>query len=162
MIKQTFTQFRNAILNEIISHKGIVRALVIHSKDFLNATPDNKQKVFIDHPSKLIRQQVFPYKGVSMTALEQKPYITMELNNFKKRDKNYIRGIVRLYIICPDGLEQTDEGSRYDYIVEQLEEVFSETGIGRFEFETRGDIDIKEGFLGHCIILNITDFHIRN
>lgn len=162
MIRQTFTQFRNAVLNEIISNQGIVRALAIHSKNFLTKTPNNKEQTYIDYPEKLIREQVFPYKKVTFSVKESKPYITMELNNFEKRDNNFIRGVVRLYAICPEGIEQTDEGSRNDYIMDQLEEVFSESGIGKFEFKTRGDIDIKDDFLGHCLVLNITDFHIRN
>jgi hypothetical protein len=160
MIKQTFTQFRNAILNEVISHEGIVRALVIHSKDFLTKTPDKKEQIFIDHPEKLIRQQIFPYKKATSTITESKPLITMEFNDFRKRNKNYVSGVVRMYVICPDNLEQTDEGSRYDYVVDQLEEVFSETGIGEFEYGARSDVNIKDGYLGHCLVLKIIDFHI--
>ena len=111
---------------------------------------------------KLIRKQIFPYKNVSDTILKENTFITTMFANFtKSKDKNFISGTVNFYIITSTTLEKTDYGSRYDFIGDELEEVFNNTGIGVFEFKGRGDIDFpKDDFQCHMIRFDITDFHI--
>jgi hypothetical protein len=161
IIKQSFTELKNILLSTIISNIDILKALVIYSEDFLSKTPSEEEQQKLDRPYEIIRKQIFPYKGVSLTTIEQKPYITMNFYNFRKKSNNFISGMIQFFIIIPEQLEPTYEGSRYDFIADKIEEILSDTGIGVFEFQGRGDIDIKDGFLGHTVSFEITDFYIR-
>jgi len=85
----------------------------------------------------------------------------MGFYNFQKKNNTFIRGIVQFYIFSPIQKEKTYEGSRYDFIADNLEVVFDKTGIGKFEFQGRSDVDInKDGYLCHMVTFEITDFHI--
>lgn len=136
--------------------------MVIHSEDFLTKTPTVDEQKKLNEAYKLIRKQIFPYKGVSFTSIQDDPYITMSFYNFQKKNKTFVRGMVQFYIFIPIQKEKTLEGARYDFIADKLEEVFDRTGIGVFEFQGRSDIDIaKDGYLCHMIVFEITDFHIN-
>lgn len=161
-MKQTFTELKNQILSEIIACEDIIKALVVDGEDFLTKIPTVDEQKKLDEAYKLIRKQIFPYKGVPFTSIEDDTYITMSFYNFKKRNKSYIYGMVQFYILVPIQQEKTFEGSRYDFIADKLEEVFDRTGIGVFEFQGRSDVDIaKDGYLCHMIVFEITDFHIN-
>jgi len=134
----------------------------VKGKDFLNKIPSVEEQQKLNNPLNLIRKQIFPYKGISFTSLKDESYITMNFYNFKKKNNNFIHGMIQFFIIIPidPEWESTYEGSRYDFIADKLEEIFNKTGIGVFEFQGRSDIDIKDGYLGHTVVFDITDFHI--
>ena len=94
------------------------------------------------------------------TATEHKTIICTELSNFYKRGKNYRNGILTLYILTPTQLENTNYGIRYDFIGDEIENIFTDTTIGEFSFESRGDIDVGDRYIGHYISFKITEFHI--
>jgi len=161
IIKQSFTELKNQILSEIIACDNIIKALVVDGEDFLTKTPTADEQKKLNEKYKLIRKQIFPYKGVSFTSIKNDPYITMGFYNFQKKNNTFIRGIVQFYIFSPIQKEKTYEGSRYDFIADNLEVVFDKTGIGKFEFQGRSDVDInKDGYLCHMVTFEITDFHI--
>lgn len=68
--------------------------------------------------------------------------------------------MVQCLIFIPTEQEKTNEGIRYDFIADRLEEIFNKTGIGEFEFGGRSDIDInKDKYLCHRVTFHIIDFH---
>lgn len=161
MIGQTFGYMRNKVCSELIQNKNVVKALVMENKNFLNITPNEEQRNYINNPVSLIRNYVYPYKKIFDTATEHKTFICIELSNFNKVGKNYRNGLVTFYILTPIELEKTTYGMRYDYIGDEIEKIFTDTTIGEFNFHSRGDIDVGDRYIGHYITFRITEFHIN-
>ena len=159
---QKFSDLRNRTFAELLQNKNLVKAIVVDNKDFLNATPTAEQQDLIDNPKKLIRNQIYPYKKTFDTTVEKKVIITSEFTDFKKQGKNYRDGEVTFYILTPIPLEQTDYGIRFDYIGDLMEEIFSKTTIGEFNFSDRGDITLDSQYLGQYVSFRIVEFHIVN
>lgn len=163
MVGQSFTELKNKTLSEITNNTDIIKSLVIHSEDFLDATPNEEEQYKIDNAQKLIRKQIFPYKNIPLVNAEAEVYITSGFYNFEKMDRNYINGMVKFFIIVPVSLEKTSYGSRYDVIADMIEELFYNTGIGVFEYRGRSDVDLPTtDFQCHSIWFNITDFHWKD
>jgi hypothetical protein len=160
MIGQTFREMRNKVCLELLQNKDIIKALVVEDENFLDITLDDKQQKYIDNPSLLMRNYVYPYKKIFDTAMEHKTIISTQFSNFKKYGKNYRNGLVTFYILCPINLESTTYGIRYDYIADEIENIFTNTTIGEFNFDSRGDIDIGDRYIGHYVTFKITEFHI--
>ena len=160
MIGQTFGYMRNKIFSELLQNKNVVKALVVEDEDFLNATPNEEKQQYIDNPVLLMRNYVYPYKRIFDTATEHKTIICTQFSDFNKYGKNYRNGLVTFYILTPIELEKTIFGIRYDYIGDEIETIFSNTTIGEFNFDNRGDIDVGDRYIGHYVTFRITDFHI--
>lgn len=160
MIGQTFKYMRNKIFSELIQNENIIKALVVEDGNFLDTVLNEKQQSYIDNPLLLIREYIYPYKKIFDTAVEKKTIISSTLTDFNKQGKNYRNGILTFYILTPVELENTSYGIRYDYIADEIEEVFANTTIGEFNFHSRGDIDIGDRYIGHYISFQITEFHI--
>lgn len=160
MIGYTFKYMRNKIFAEIIQNTDIIKALVVEDKDFLNATPNEEQQSYIDNPHSVMRKYIYPYKKMFDTVTEKRTIISTQLSNFHKQGKNYRNGILTIYILVPIELESTNQGVRYDYIGDELEEIFTNTTIGEFNFDSRGDIDVGDRYIGHYVAFRITEFHI--
>ena len=160
MIGQTFGDMRNKICLELLQNQNIIKALVVENKDFLNVALNDEQQKYIDNPSLLIRNYVYPYKKIFDTAMEHKTIISTEFSNFNKQGKSYRNGLVTFYILCPIEIESTAYGVRYDYIADEIETIFTKTTIGEFNFHNRGDIEVGDRYIGHYITLRITEFHI--
>ena len=160
MIGQNFGFMRNKVCSEILQNEDIIRALVIEDDHFLNATPKSDKQEYIDNPIKLMRNYIYPYKRIFDTTVEKKTIISTEFSNFEKLGKNYRNGLVTFYILVPVDLENTTYGIRYDFIGDELENIFNNTNIGEFSFNSRGDIDVGDRYIGHYISFQITEFHI--
>ena len=161
MIGQTFGYMRNKVCSELIQNENVVKALVIDDKDFLNVTPNEEQQDYIDNPTSLIRNYIYPYKKIFDTSTEHKTIVCTEFSDFNKVGKNYRNGLVTFYVLTPVELEKTIYGIRYDYIGDEIETIFTNTTIGEFNFNSRGDIDIGDRYIGHYISFRITEFHIN-
>lgn len=155
---QSLTDIKNQILNKIVGDSDIIKSLIIPEEDFLNATPTPEQIVILNDPDILIRKQIMLTKNITAKTNKDIPYITTAYVNFKKKSNTYQSGTVYFYIIVPNSLEKTAYGVRYDWIGDKLDSIFSEIGIGKFEFYERGDINIDENYVGHCISFKILDF----
>ncbi len=156
---QSITELQNKAFLEIISNEEIIRSMVVSNTDFLYATPTPQEKILIDDPTLLIRKQLFPYRRIPTTQDTAKIYLTSAWTDFKKVNTQYKSGLVYFYIIVPISMEKSDYGIRYNFIADKLDEIFYSSGIGKFEYYNRGDIDISDGYLGHFIAFRILDFH---
>ena len=160
MIGQTFGDMRNKVCLELLQNQDIIKALIVEDEDFLNVTLDNEQQKYIDKPSSLMRNYVYPYKKIFDTAIEHKNIISTEFSNFYKQGRSYRNGVVTFYILCPIEIENTAYGIRYDCIGDEIENVFTNTTIGEFSFHNRGDIEVGDRYIGHYVSLKVTEFHI--
>lgn len=161
MVGQTFGYMRNKIFTELLQNENIIKALVVESENFLDTELTEEQQKYIKNPRLLIRNYVYPYKKMFDTTTETKTIITSEFTNFKKFGKNYRNGLVTFYILTPISVENTAYGIRYDYIGDEIETVFNNTTIGEFSFDSRGDIDVGDRYVGHYVSFDITEFHIE-
>lgn len=160
MIGQTFGNMRNKVCLELLQNQNIVKALVVEDENFLDTVLNEQQQEYIDDPSLLMRKYVYPYKKTFDTAMEHKTIISIAFSNFNKQGKNYRNGLVTFYVLCPVNIEKTAYGVRYDYIADEIENVFTKTTIGEFNFHNRGDIEVGDRYIGHYVTLKITEFHI--
>lgn len=161
MIRQTFGYIRNKICAELLNNENIIKALIVEDKNFLDTTLNYEQQNYINDPLLLMRNYIYPYKKIFDTATEHKTIISMELSDFRKQSKNYRNGLITFYILTPIDLEKTTYGIRYDYIGDELETIFDNTTIGEFHFDSRGDIDIGDRYIGHYITFKMIDFYIE-
>ena len=161
MTGQTFGYMRNKVFTELLQNENIIKALVVESENFLDTTLTEQQQQYIQTPRLLIRNYVYPYKKMFDTTTDNKTIITTEFSNFKKHGKNYRNGMVTFYILTPISLENTIYGIRHDYIGDEMETIFNNTTIGEFNFESRGDIDVGDRYVGHYVSFDITEFHIE-
>ena len=160
MTGQTFKYMRNKIFTELIQNENVIKALVVEDSDFLNIELNNEQQSYIDNPLLLIRKYIYPYKNIFDTTVEKKTIISTQLSNFHKQGKNYRNGTLTFYILTPIEFENTAYGVRYDYIGDEIENIFTNTTIGEFNFDSRGDIDVGDRYIGHYVSFKITEFHI--
>lgn len=158
----TITELQNQVFSKIINNSDIVKALIVDNANFINVTPTSQQQELLNNPQLLIRQQIFPYRKVTLAAENAKSYITSAWIDFKKSGGSLSSGIVYFYIIVPLSLEKTVYGIRYNYIADKLDDMFTEkNNIGEFEFNSRGDIDVPDGYIGHHISFRIVDFKMN-
>ena len=108
----------------------------------------------------LVRNYIYPYKKIFDTATEHKTIISTEFSEFYKAGKNYRNGYVTFYVLVPTILEDTMYGIRYDFICDEIENIFNNTTIGEFHYDTRGDIEVGDKYIGHYVRFKITEFHI--
>lgn len=160
MIGQSFKNMRNKIFAELLQNEDVIKALVIEDKNFLNVELNEKQQSYINNPPSLIREYIYPYKKIFDTTVEKRTIISTQLSNFHKQGKNYRNGTLTFYILTPIEFENTAYGIRYDYIGDAIEEIFTNTTIGEFHFDSRGDIDVGDRYIGHYVSFKITEFHI--
>lgn len=153
------SELKNQIMLRIISNANIVRSLVVDKEDFLNTTPTAEQLTLINNPELLIRTQLFPHKKVTVKMNSDKVFLTMSFRDFEKKGAQYQYGMIYFHILVPNALEKTNEGSRYDYIMEKLEEIFCDRGIGKFEFDSSSDMDIDDNYMGAYVAFRILDFY---
>ena len=153
------SELKNQIMLRIISNQDIVKALVIDKEDFLNVTPTSEQAILLASPELLIRTQLFPHKNVTVKMNMDKVFLTMSFMDFEKKGMQYQRGMVYFHVLVPNSLEKTTEGSRYDYIMEKLEEIFGDRGIGKFEFYRSSDMVIDDNYMGSYVAFEILDFY---
>lgn len=160
MTGQTFTYMRNKIFAELLQNEKIIKALVVEDKDFLNVSIKKEEQKYLDNPLLLVRNYIYPYKKIFDTATEHKTIISTEFSEFYKVGKNYRNGYVTFYVLVPTILEDTMCGIRYDFICDEIENIFNNTTIGEFHYDTRGDIEVGDKYIGHYVRFKITEFHI--
>lgn len=160
-IGYSLTDLKNQVLGKLIDSTELVKGLVIDREDFLTATPNAEQALIISEPDRLLRKQIYPFRRAIIANVTDKPHITTGWYDFKKSGNNFISGTLFFYIVIPNSLLFTDYGLRYDYLGDTLEDLFTECGIGRFEFVTRSDIDVDGNSQGHFVQFKILDFHGR-
>lgn len=156
---QSLTEIKNQIIRKITADSELIRSLIIENEDFLDSVPNSEQNIILNNPDLLIRKQIMLTRNITAKTNQDMPYITSAYVNFKKRSNCYQNGRVYFYIIVPNSLEKTAYGVRYDWIGDKLDSIFSNVGIGKFEFYERGDLFIDQKFVGHYISFNILDFY---
>ena len=160
MVGYSFGYMRNKLFAELLQNENIIKSLVIDDKNFLDVELNDTQQSYIDNPRLLIRNYIYPYKKIFDTTIEKKTIISTQFSEFRKQGKNYRNGTVTFYILVPVDLEDTAYGVRYDYIGDEIENIFANTTIGEFNFDDRGDIDVGDRYIGHYVTFKITEFHI--
>ncbi len=158
---QTLTDIKNRVMAEILKNQNILKALIIDSPDFLTHSPSTAQKSLLSNPQRLIRKQIFPYVKTMMPTTEDIPYITTRFVSFTKTKMQYRNGIVFFYVLIPMCFENTDYGIRYDFILDELEKTFCNSGIGDLEVGSRNDIEFADkcNYIGGCVSFKVIDFY---
>jgi len=159
---QSMTTIKNKIFGSMITNENLIKSLVMLDYDFLNVTPTIEEQALLDNPYLLIRKQIFPYQKVDIPKEDGKVFVTTKFYNFKKKSYVYQQGMITFYALVPVGSEPTEMGSRYDFIIDLIDDIFSESGLGVFEFYDRSDITVNDEYIGAEITFKITDFKFES
>ncbi|MFA7204595.1 MAG: hypothetical protein WC188_12910 [Candidatus Caldatribacteriota bacterium] len=154
MSGKTFTDYKDIILMRMIQNTDLLKALTITNEDFL--TPP-----LTITPHTAIYKYIFPYAVHPDIITDTISIITMKFTGFKYDGIKYQSGRVYFYTICHESLIKTDYGNRYDYIYEQLRDMFNENrelGIGKAIISETSDLPINKDYMGNVCTLEISDF----
>ncbi len=149
-----FTSYKDVLLSKIVQCEDLVQAIANDKPDFLT------DKIIIE-PTSLIYTNIFPYRKSPKTIVEAQSLITMRFANFKPIGTEFKEGNIYFYIICHNSLLQTNYGLRYDFIFNELDQLFTqsrEIGIGKLELQVVEDLDINDNFTGSVCAFHVTDF----
>jgi len=149
--------YKQNIIIAIIANSNIVKAIYNTDSNFIDQSLPSGFDA-----NNLVYQQVFPYRFIPEISEEAKNYLTMSFTNYKKLGNQYKAGYMYFYVLCHKSLVQTDYGClRYDYILNELDEMFSEErgyGLGKLEFNSMDDISFGDDYVGVSLSYRIVDF----
>lgn len=150
------SDYKNKIISAMISNDNLIKAISNNSEDFLD------QPIVSDVTS-TIYKNIFPYKYIPTTQTQASTYITMSFNNFSSRGREFKVGNIYFYVICHNSLLRTSYGClRYDYIANQLDEIFNNNeniSIGDFQFDSMSDLQVNENYMGCWLCYKAMSFN---
>jgi hypothetical protein len=148
---------KDSIMMNLITDDNIVKALYFKERDFLS------QSIPVGFNRKrLIYSNIYPYRFVPKITQDQSTFITMSFN-FKPCGVTFKYGFIYFYIITHESLVRTDIGMlRYDYIINQIDELFNRSRditIGQLEFNDMDEFILHDGnWVGAYIKYKAVDF----
>src|SRR5690625_1752868 len=144
------------IMESIISHEGICKALNYSEPNFLDQPP-------IITPSDLITQRIFPYYRVPEATEEASSFILMSFRNYRPVNGYYKSGRINIFAVVHKSLVMTDYGFlRYDYMISEIDKALNHTedmGIGKLNFSGMDEVFINNDYLGNVITYQPYDFN---
>lgn len=156
----SMTTIKNTIFSKLISNEKLIKSLIIPQYDYLDVEPTEDEQYLLDNPDELIQKQILTYKKVNIPKDDGKVYITTQFYSFRKVGHSYQQGNIMFFALVPIGLDSTKYGSRYDMIVDLIDETLSGNGIGAFEFLDRSDLTVNDEYCGASITFKILDFNL--
>lgn len=135
------------------ANDNIVKALIFNDRDFLSKT------IPIDFDrNSLIYSQIFPYKFIPDTATTPTTYITM-LSKYKADGNKYRKNSLYFYTITHKSLISTDQGLRYDFLIDKIDEIFNmsdDFNSSKLQFADMEEFNVdKDGdWIGSTILYN--------
>ena len=156
MAGKTFTEYKDIIINGIVSNENLLKALTINDQDFLSKSLTISLK---DIPY----NYVYPYRTDPLIIVEPKTIITIAFVNFNFDGVKFKEGKIYFYTICHESLIRCDYGNRYDYIYEQLKNIFNNNrtlGIGKAIMSETGDLSVSNTQMGNVCCLKLSDFGV--
>lgn len=146
---EELTKNKMTILERIISHQGICKALKYNEPNFLDQ-PD------IIDPSELIYDKIFPFYRVPDPNEQASSYLLLSFRNYSlTKSGKFKTGNIRIYSIMHKSLVITDYGFlRYDYIISEIDKLMNSErglGIGKLEFHHMDEALINNDYLGAYI-----------
>lgn len=137
------------IIERIISHQGICKALKYNEPNFLDQ-PD------IVDPSDLIGDKIFPFYRVPDASETASSFILLSFRNYKPvKGGKFKSGIISIFTITHKNLVMTDYGVlRYDYMLSEIDKLMNSErgiGIGKLEFYQMDEAVINNDYLGNRI-----------
>lgn len=153
-LKEQLKVYKESIMNELVKSENIVKAIV--------NTPENFLEIPVTiNPTSLIYQNIFPYKKIPKIEDEVKIYITIKLGGFKPYQQNtYKIGYIVFYVFTHDDLMKTDEGTRVDYIIGEIDEIFNgkkHIFANSLVFDGMDEIEFPNNYYGAWIRYKGTD-----
>lgn len=148
--------YKKNIMFKLLTNENLVKALINNNSDFINQSlPEDFQ------PPSLIYSHIYPYRYIPNIETEPKNFITLSFGNYRYSNNVFKSGIVTFHISCHTSMLQTDYGLRYDYILNQIDELFNnKNDIGSFNLilESGGDLIINDNYFGCLISYKFYDF----
>lgn len=149
------SKYKNNIISAILENDLIVRCLANGECDFL-AKPYNGDK------KNLIYSNIFPWRKLPATQLETKTYITMEFEapRINRVNDLFKDTLIHIYLFCHNQLLRTDYGTRIDWLLNAIDELFNESpdfGFGKLEFYSYRGIDPSYDHLGYVLSYRAVD-----
>ncbi|OME55387.1 hypothetical protein BSK59_12975 [Paenibacillus odorifer] len=147
------TEFKNTIIQRIVSNQDILKAVYYRDQNFLNQPNVDNESV--------LYKNIFPYNFIPSSPEEVgqvKTYITLSITDYKPVGGSRFRaGSVYIYTFSHKSLFKVDLPTgdlRVDFIVAGLDEMLSDKrgiGIGELEFVGMKEYIVNQDYQGYVL-----------
>ena len=147
---------KNLILETLYGNDDIVKCLINNNSDFKISTIPND----FDRTS-LVYSQMFPFKYIPEIQSEPKTFIALK-TSYKPDGMTFKIGSIIFYVITNQSIISTDNGLRYDFLINKIDEIFNSSrfiGVGKLPFYDMDEfvIDSSGKWLGSYICYKTTE-----
>jgi hypothetical protein len=149
---------KEKIMTRLVEDDNIVRCLISNESDFeIAATPIGYD------PNDLLYTQIYSYRFIPDIKIEPSSFITMKFS-YRPSGTTFKMGSIYFYIITHKSILNTDYNMlRYDYLINQIDEIFNKNndlGIGAMSFYDMDEfiVDKECRWLGSYIAYKNIDF----
>lgn len=153
---EEISNYKNTILQRIVSDQELCKAVQYNDKNFLD-------KADIDDTTTLIYDRIFPYKFIPDTNTEEKTFITLSVGRFQYVNNSFKEGLIIISIFTHRDLFRTDYSkTRVDFILNKIDSLLnykSGIGLGKLEFDMLDEIAVNDKFQGAYVCYRPIDFN---
>ncbi|QWU13400.1 hypothetical protein SAMN04487895_10366 [Paenibacillus sophorae] len=150
------TDYKNTVINRILSDSDLCKAISYNSNDFLS-------QPHIEDTSMLIYNNIYPYRFIPDIKIEAKSFITLSCTDYRPSGNSFKNGLLGIYMFTHRDLFKTDYGyTRVDYVLSKVEELMNSKngiGIGRLSFNSLNEFAVNEKFQGYALTYRPVDFN---
>lgn len=116
----------------------------------------------ITNPTKLLYNNIHPYRYIPDIETDTKSYISVVLGDFKNISGVFRAGRITFDIICHRGVNKINQGTRLFAIMNEIDKLFNDQQIAsmfKLRFLNADEIIIKPPFVGYSIEYETYDFN---
>jgi hypothetical protein len=150
MYLDEFYNYKNQLMNDILTNKTIVRLLSDDCKT-------------MEDPKSLVYTQVFPYEYVPETIAHGRTYICCDVDIQSVESKTYLFPTIYIWVFTHKSLMRLPEGGvRVDKLCSEIARKINGSryyGLGELEFYSSRRFAPVTDYLGKELIFQTTDFN---
>ncbi|HHB2481310.1 TPA: hypothetical protein ACORDH_002761 [Bacillus cereus] len=158
---EKLSEYKMEILNRVLESDKLTKLIKYSTRDALF-------KPSLEDPYELMHTHIYPYRFVPATVDEQKTFLTLGVNGFRRHQEgfktfdDYLSGELYFYMFTHHDLMRTDTGVRQDLMLSEIVKMFEGTkGLGMGELKMRYVNELwmhNNKFGGYSIAFTVTDF----
>lgn len=139
--------YKESVIDLLLKSDNIVKAIVNPEENFLDIPINIK-------PTSLVYKNIFPYAKIPSIEDDPKTYITIKVGGFRLYNGTYKIGYIEFYVFTHYSLMKTDEGTRTDFIISEIDEIFNNKKnifANSLAFAGMDEITISRDYYGSTI-----------
>lgn len=111
---------KNKILKMLYDNDDVTKCLINNNEDFILSNIPND----FDRTS-LVYSQMYPFRYIPETTINPKTFITIRSKYNPYKEFAYRYNTIYFYVITHKDIVGTDNGLRYDFLIDKIDEIFS-------------------------------------